>query len=283
MSRFSRDRDLPKQREEKPTTPIAPQAQPSPSVAGPATEEKVSNLEQEIITLKNQVAQYLSNPYVSNIPPADKEVGVWRSASGKWLWQTLPFGVDTPGNWKLFYSNGSGAVTELALGAADTVLTSSGASSAPSFAAVASGMSLKVKTADVSISSDATLNDDASLLFAVAANEKWQFEGLIVFASGSAPDFQFAFTGPAGSVGAYTAHIYADAGTALLAAEVADALGSAIPVLVASSANHMIRFWGAIANGGNAGNLTFQWAQNSSVASSTTVHAGSYIKYQVQE
>lgn len=45
----------------------------------------------------------------------------------------------TAGNWKVWYSNGSGQVTELALGAANTVLTSNGASSAPSFAAAASG------------------------------------------------------------------------------------------------------------------------------------------------
>jgi hypothetical protein len=45
----------------------------------------------------------------------------------------------TAGNWSVFYSNGSGQVTELALGSANTVLTSNGASSAPSFAAAAGG------------------------------------------------------------------------------------------------------------------------------------------------
>jgi hypothetical protein len=45
----------------------------------------------------------------------------------------------TAGNWSVFYSNGSGQVTELALGAANTVLTSNGASSAPSFAAASGG------------------------------------------------------------------------------------------------------------------------------------------------
>ena len=45
----------------------------------------------------------------------------------------------TAGNWSVFYSNGSGQVTELGLGAANTVLTSNGASSAPTFAAAASG------------------------------------------------------------------------------------------------------------------------------------------------
>lgn len=39
----------------------------------------------------------------------------------------------TANNWKVWYSNGSGQVTELSLGAANTVLTSAGASSAPTF------------------------------------------------------------------------------------------------------------------------------------------------------
>ena len=47
--------------------------------------------------------------------------------------------VATRGYWKAFYSDGSGAFTELALGANGTVLTSSGASSAPTFTAPPSG------------------------------------------------------------------------------------------------------------------------------------------------
>jgi hypothetical protein len=43
------------------------------------------------------------------------------------------------GNWKLVYTNGSGAATELALGASGTVLTGGGTSSAPTFAAAAGG------------------------------------------------------------------------------------------------------------------------------------------------
>ena len=38
------------------------------------------------------------------------------------------------GNWKVFYTDGSGVITELALGASGTFLKSNGASSAPSFA-----------------------------------------------------------------------------------------------------------------------------------------------------
>ena len=40
------------------------------------------------------------------------------------------------GNWKMFYTNGSGAITELALGAEGEVLTCHGVSAAPTMAAV---------------------------------------------------------------------------------------------------------------------------------------------------
>lgn len=43
----------------------------------------------------------------------------------------------TATNWRLFYSNGSGNVAELGLGAADEVLTSNGAAAAPSMQAIA--------------------------------------------------------------------------------------------------------------------------------------------------
>ena len=39
------------------------------------------------------------------------------------------------GNWKVFYSDGSGVITALSLGAANTLLQSNGASSAPTFSA----------------------------------------------------------------------------------------------------------------------------------------------------
>ena len=45
----------------------------------------------------------------------------------------------TAGNHKVFYSDGSGQIQELALGNSGEVLTSNGASAAPSFAAASGG------------------------------------------------------------------------------------------------------------------------------------------------
>jgi len=66
-------------------------------------------------------------------------------ATGLASWQTISTHTQshsmtstsdhTAGNWKMFYSNGSGQVIELALGSSGQVLTSNSASSAPSWLA----------------------------------------------------------------------------------------------------------------------------------------------------
>jgi hypothetical protein len=52
---------------------------------------------------------------------------------------THPITVLTGNNWKVYYTNGSGAVTELALGASGTVLQSNGTAAAPSFVTPSGG------------------------------------------------------------------------------------------------------------------------------------------------
>ena len=75
----------------------------------------------------------------------------------------------TAANWKLFYSNGSGAVQELAAGASGTVLTANGASAAPTFEAAAAGGSISAVATgaisgagiSVSLNSDGTVSTTA--------------------------------------------------------------------------------------------------------------------------
>ncbi len=132
-------------------------------------------------------------------------------------------------------------------------------------------MSVVVKPSDETISSNATLQNDDALLFAVGANEKWQFEGFLRWTTTAAADFKLQFTGPSGSVGFYTIE------------EITGGIGNGgselNSPLTYTAASGSAFFRGAIANGGTAGNLQLQWAQNTSDASNTTVHAGSYLKY----
>lgn len=141
------------------------------------------------------------------------------------------------------------------------------------------GMSVKVKEADETVISNATLQDDDELLFAVGANEVFQFEGVLNITTPAAADFRIGITGPTGATGSLSA-IYSDLSTGSIDAG-SVAIGAAGGLLLISgSVGNIVRFWGGIHNGSTSGNLTLQWAQATSTASNTTVMAGSYIKWQ---
>lgn len=187
----------------------------------------------------------------------------------------------TAGNHKLFYSDGAGAVQELAHGATvGYVLTSNGASTAPSWEAGATGMSLIVKDTDETVNSTTTLQNDDAITFSVAANEDWQFEGTLFVNSAITPDFKLDFAGPSGATGYWGVTSWADGTVTANAHNQVGALSGSGQGLTSADWPIAIRFWGGIANGANAGSLTLQWAQNTSDAGNTTVLAGSYIKYQ---
>jgi len=61
----------------------------------------------------------------------------------------------------------------------------------------AGGRTLVYKTADQSITSDSTLNNDSELFFTMAANTKYQFKLEVFFDTGTTPDFKWRHSGPA--------------------------------------------------------------------------------------
>lgn len=142
------------------------------------------------------------------------------------------------------------------------------------------GMSLIVKEANETVNNSNALQNDDELLFAVAANEVWQFEGVLFVSSNTTPDFKLTFTGPTGAVGGWGAIINTNSASATAQNAAGAVLGSADNLTTSGTFIETIRFWGGIHNGANAGNLTLQWAQNTANASNTIVYAGSYIKYQ---
>lgn len=141
------------------------------------------------------------------------------------------------------------------------------------------------KTADESVTSSSTLQDDNHLLLSVAANT--DYYGLLVVlatsAANAAGDIHTGFTFPAGatlhwgahgpttalasgSVGdvEYLARLSATSGTT----EISYGLSTSILTIV-----HYLHLLTA----GTAGTLRLQWAQQASNGSATTVKAGSYM------
>jgi hypothetical protein len=106
----------------------------------------------------------------------------------------------TAGNWKVFHSNGSGQMVELALGADGTYLKSNGSSSAPSFATPAGGggnVSV-LRLANEFATSSVALQNVTGMSFEAAANSNYNARFvLVVSTNAAASGLNFDFTGPA--------------------------------------------------------------------------------------
>ena len=134
------------------------------------------------------------------------------------------------------------------------------------------------KTSDQSVTSSTVLVDDTALVLPLLANEVWQYKFFVVYGAGTTGDIKLGWTfptagdlrmsGPAAndSGGTLTYNIFSTTTSPTTARNYAGA---------GTAAYTSLPFEGVFVNGANAGNLTFQFAQNTSDATSTTVKANS--------
>ena len=127
-----------------------------------------------------------------------------------------------------------------------------------------------VKSVDETVTSSTTLQDDDELLFPVKANKNYAgwVKGFIV--SDPDPDFKFAFSIPSG-----TTNKRSNAALSTVSAGAAADI-DAVGTLITGNSNEksfVVYFYVLV--GATAGNVVFQWAQNTSDAANTTVKAGS--------
>lgn len=136
------------------------------------------------------------------------------------------------------------------------------------------------KTADETVTSSVTLQDDNHLTFAIAANEIWSVRFVMWFSNAAdAGHFKIAFNGPAG----VTYHIAADGmDTASVRTLTQHRVVANTSSYFATSTGVVATAEGVVVNGGTAGNFTLQWAQNTSNATGTILKRGSYLWRQKQ-
>lgn len=136
------------------------------------------------------------------------------------------------------------------------------------------------KTANETVNNSSTLQNDDTLLAALAANEVVAFICQIWFSSATAADIKLAFTTPAAATivwaGAGGFQFTTAEGAALFQA-VETSGGSASIGGRGAGDKRTITLIGLVANGANAGNLTLQWAQDTADASDTIVYANSWL------
>jgi hypothetical protein len=133
------------------------------------------------------------------------------------------------------------------------------------------------KTSDETIFSDVVLSDDAELTFPVDANTNYIFRLGFFWNTPVAADFKFSVTCPAAAT---LFRLAGDRGieNGLGTQYFFDASGDVESPLGTAADGRCIGE-GILQNGVNAGNVIFQWCQNTSNAGNTTVYAGSYIEY----
>ena len=140
------------------------------------------------------------------------------------------------------------------------------------------------KALNQDVSSSTTVEDDDHLLFAIAASETWTGT-LVLFVvdlnSGGSADFKVKLTVPSGATVRYGST--GGDGIITLGEDSQGYIDDTTSTLTFDHSTtdeyiHEIRF--SVKNSTNAGNVQFQWAQNSSQSSAVRVLQGSFLETQ---
>src|SRR6266705_4948861 len=136
-----------------------------------------------------------------------------------------------------------------------------------------------VKTSDTSRTSNITLANDPDLVLPVAASATYEFSADVRFTAGTGPgDLSLKWTGPAGAVLTFSPLHNEGSSTGLGNSVLNYGIGSVIFVAgQGSSQSAHVIMRGTLVVAGTAGNLTLQWAQNTSSGTATTVQSASHL------
>lgn len=182
-------------------------------------------------------------------------------------------------------TNGSaGQLLRIASSPAPTATTATlewaSASGSSGFGSVG-GIVFARKTANEDVTSSTTLQNDDHLTVALNANESYELDG-VLFASttDNGHDLQIALTVPTGTTMRVSYHGTEENTTNNRETDVLTASGTAGTVVNLQSANGVVvRLKGLIRTAGTSGNVTLQWADDSSAGSETvTLGTDSFFK-----
>lgn len=135
-----------------------------------------------------------------------------------------------------------------------------------------------VKPSDQSLASNITLQNDTALVLNIAANAAYIFTCYLDYEGGTlaASDLKWQWAVPSGAGMRYTA-TYVTTGGGLSAS--ATYTQASVVVAGTSGAGSLqgLVMTGAVTTSTSSGTLQLKWAQNTSAATATIVHANSYL------
>jgi hypothetical protein len=135
-----------------------------------------------------------------------------------------------------------------------------------------------IKTSDETVTNN-TLQDDNELFLAMAANETWYFTLSIGHIGNATADFKYSITVPTGATLRWgcTGALVDQAGVLTECQSITTSGSLGARISGATTDRHFMAF-GVVVNGSTAGNLQFQWAQDTTTAVDTKVLTNSYLE-----
>lgn len=138
------------------------------------------------------------------------------------------------------------------------------------------------KTADESVTSSTTMQDDDELFFAIDANSFYSFHGIISYVAGQTGDFKFQFTVPVDATGRRHS-LHAQSTATSCSSTEQNTWGGPITTAITSvggtGAQCEAIVDGFVSTGATSGNLRLQFAQDVSDATASTVKIGSFLEW----
>ena len=227
-------------------------------------------------------ANATATPTASKIPIADGsgKLDGWISAP------VLASLIDAAGD--LLVGTADNTAGRLAKGSAlQTLRVNAGATALEWATPSSGGATLKAKSADESVTSSTTLQDDDHLTFAVEASGIYLVEYFLKVLSASAtPDLKLAFTAPSGAtfdwgpdINSANEDIWVPVGTGDTPVAASN-LSTEANFGLSANNTKLIHVKGILIVDTTAGNFTLRWAQSSSNGNATTIKKGSMVRYQ---
>lgn len=127
-----------------------------------------------------------------------------------------------------------------------------------------------VKTADETVTSSTTLQNDDHLFVSVAANTTYLLELDFVFSANASGDLKTTFTVPSGTTGSL--NMTSDAGTSTGVSMTSTAVWDG------TGTDEQARIFGRVVTSSTAGTVRLQWAQNASFGTGTIIRNGSFLR-----
>lgn len=138
------------------------------------------------------------------------------------------------------------------------------------------------KSSPTTRTSTTTLAADPTLTVPIAANQSVIIRGVVYLTSGATPDFKYRITGPAAAseVRVDTINRAGSGATGPANLFNTDYHSSDQVWAMTGTNSGAVNIYIEVVNGANAGNIAFEWAQNTSDAGNTTVRQNSWLEYQ---